>query len=217
MTALLRRTLCAATISCALATLPTDALAADSDDDGIQDADEAAGDSDGDGLDDVDDDDDDDDCVPTREEGDDDADDDGVPDHLDAQYPTDLDEDGFPSDAYAECGGTDCDDTDPSTYPGQFDQIYDGRDRDCSGGSDYDADGDGYDSTFEGGGDDCDDNDPAVHPGAVEDPGVGDVDCDGWSDSEHALLANGGCDCGSAPPSPAVVAALLLLAARRRP
>ncbi|HCH65522.1 MAG TPA: hypothetical protein DFR83_22150, partial [Deltaproteobacteria bacterium] len=73
---------------------------------------------------------------------------------------TDEDGDGFPA-----C--EDCDDTEPSTYPGADDTWYDGIDADCAGNSDYDADTDGYDSDAYGG-DDCNDTDSSVHPGAAD-------------------------------------------------
>ena len=37
----------------------------------------------------------------------------------------------------------DCDDSDPSAYPGAIDACYDNIDSDCMGGSDWDCDGDG--------------------------------------------------------------------------
>jgi len=54
---------------------------------------------------------------------------------------------------------TDCDDTDPLTYPGAAEVWYDGDDQDCDQGSDYDQDGDSYDSDAFGG-DDLNDLDP---------------------------------------------------------
>jgi len=66
----------------------------------------------------------------------------------------DEDQDGFSS-------GADCDDSDPTVFPGATDLAYDGVNQDCSLGSDYDQDSDGLDSV-DYGGEDCDDLDPSV-------------------------------------------------------
>ena len=72
----------------------------------------------------------------------------------------------------------DCDDTDPTAYPGAPEIPYDGVDQDCDGVDLIDNDGDGYDGT-EAGGPDCDDDDAGVHPGVTEVPYDGtDNDCD---------------------------------------
>ena len=96
-----------------------------------------------------------------------DSDGDGVGDACDDC--TDADGDGFgaPTAADAVCDGGDCDDTDPSVYPGAVEVWYDGVDQDCAGDSDYDADGDGSDWILFYG-DDCDDSDPLTYPGAEE-------------------------------------------------
>ena len=69
----------------------------------------------------------------------------------------------------------DCDDTDPSTFPGSIEEVpYDGVDSDCDGADDFDADRDGV-STLDG---DCLDQprveiplDPwLVYPGAPDVP-----------------------------------------------
>ena len=113
----------------------------------------------------------------------------------DVSEPTDADGDGV-----AAADG-DCDDADPSAYPGA-DEICDAKDQDCDGNVDEDAldvatwyrdgDGDTYgDNTAtyaacsqpngyvaESG--DCNDDDDAYHPGATEacdDPN--DYNCDG--------------------------------------
>lgn len=74
----------------------------------------------------------------------------------------------------------DCDDADPSAYPGAEEVWYDGADEDCAGDDDFDADGDGH-AGDQHGGDDCQDGDDAVYAGAEEgwfDLGI-DNDCDG--------------------------------------
>jgi len=113
----------------------------------------------------------------------------------------DADGDGY----FAEPGcGTpvDCDDSDPSVYPGALEVCNDGKDNDCDGLVDCndtdcaqasvcapppvcnDADGDGYFAEPGCGTSvDCDDSDPSVNPGALEvcDDGI-DNDCNGLID-----------------------------------
>ena len=97
--------------------------------------------------------------------------------------------------------GTDCDDTEVTSYPGALDAWYDGIDSDCSGGSDFDQDGDGWaidDLTSA----DCDDTDPNVYPGALDVwyDGI-DSDCSGGSDFDQdgdgydSFIEAGGPDC----------------------
>jgi hypothetical protein len=105
----------------------------------------------------------------------------------------DADLDGFDSDSDPDAGGTvgdDCDDAEPTTYPGATDAWYDGIDADCAGNSDFDADGDGYDSDTEiTTGTDCDDDRAAVNPApsTVESCATTyDDDCDGSLDAQNA-------------------------------
>ncbi len=118
----------------------------------------------------------------------------------------DLDGDGFVA---TRNGGTDCDDTRASVYPGAT-EVCDGVDNNCVNGEadatdmrEYyaDADGDGYGNsvrsagracvappgmTFVGG--DCDDTHPAVHPGQAETRCDGeDENCDGVPDDTFRI------------------------------
>ncbi len=108
----------------------------------------------------------------------------------------DLDGDGFGDEADAgtewcdppsttSASQDDCDDGDPSVYPGATDSWYDGVDSDCGGEDDYDQDADGYPRDVDGG-DDCDDEDAAINPAATEvcDADLTDEDCDGLADDD---------------------------------
>ncbi len=120
----------------------------------------------------------------------------------------DVDGDGHQD---IECGGDDCDDTDPTIHPGADDPCEDGVDQDCDGldpscACDTDADGDGY-LAPECDGTDCNDDDPSIHPGAEEICGDGidqdcngfDVECDCTTDADGdghiALTCPDGDDC----------------------
>ena len=108
----------------------------------------------------------------------------------------DFDCDGFPADGEEEgddCdgdgfdgaarGGDDCDDDDPTVYPGAEEVWYDGVDQNCSGTieNDYDQDGDGEEIESSGG-TDCDDTDPTVGFDLPERIDGVDGDCDGAVD-----------------------------------
>ena len=108
---------------------------------------------------------------------------DGEDPPCECEEPTDADGDGH---LRPECGGDDCDDTDPDIYPGAPEICGDGIDQDCDGADEEcdcpepsDQDGDGH-MRPECGGDDCDDLDDTIYPGAEEicDDGI-DQDCDG--------------------------------------
>ncbi len=130
----------------------------------------------------------------------------------------DADGDGY---LLAICAGGagDCDDTDPTVYPGAAEACGDGVDNNCDGAVDCadgscstdsvcvaclagDVDGDGY-STAGGtcGPVDCDDTDARVHPGATEICDGKDNNCDGnlWSldrdvDGDGVPVCAGDCD-----------------------
>jgi hypothetical protein len=95
----------------------------------------------------------------------------------------------------------DCDDSDPTAYPGAPEVWYDGVDQACDGDADDDdADGDGHDADFMRG-DDCDDTRADVYPGARDAwyDGV-DSDCAGNDDHDQdgdgaRAASGGGTDC----------------------
>ena len=98
-----------------------------------------------------------------------------------------VDEDG---DGFSVADG-DCDDADPTVYPGAEDSAADGSDQDCDGLDGPDADGDGaVDANAMG--DDCDDTDPTLNPHDEDSDGVSSCDGD-CNDDDDATFP------GSAP------------------
>jgi hypothetical protein len=105
----------------------------------------------------------------------------------------DVDADGF--DSYG-CGGSDCDDLDPNSFPGAPEICGDDVDNNCDGVADEDClqcdlDGDGYQSQkSECAGADCDDTNAAINPGMAEDCNNDkDDDCDGTIDGDDSDCA----------------------------
>jgi hypothetical protein len=131
--------------------------------------------------------------------------------------PVDLDADGYRAIA---CGGTDCDDDDPTQYPGATDIVADGIDQDCDGADDNDTncdfDADGTRS-LACGGLDCNDGDPDIRPDAedIADDGI-DQDCDGLDACTDGPSVETGCSCDARGGSPAWAALLLVGLLRRR-
>ena len=122
------------------------------------------------------------------DEGFPDSDGDGIADCVDTGVP-DNDGDGYTSDV-------DCDDTNPTVYPGAP-ELCDGLDNNCDTqvdeGLSTDADGDGHYAVGSclSPADDCDDNDPSVYPGAPELCDAIDNDCNGIVDDGLSSDADG--------------------------
>ena len=114
-------------------------------------------------------------------------------------YCHDCDGDHHPDGA---CGGDDCDDTDPTAYPGADDPC-DGIDQACDGlGDEADSDED----TFIACADDCDDLNPDSYPGAAEICDGQDNDCNGTVPADEADADGDGyriceADCDDANPA----------------
>ena len=156
------------------------------------------------------------DKVPVGE----DCDDDDASVQHEVEWYADVDGDGFgsgellsgcpserPATNTAE-NADDCDDSNPSAYPGAEERYYDGVDQDCAG---LDADGNGSNDDFDQDADgweqdtDCDDTDPELRPdptleeiyydGIENDcdlsTGDGDKDGDGYWSVDYAVKAPG--------------------------
>jgi len=100
---------------------------------------------------------------------------DGADTDCDGLSDYDQDGDGYDSDAW---GGSDCLDTDASTYPGATEVWYNGVDNACDGGDDNDQDGDGVAWPT-----DCSDTDPTLTGSGAEVLDGADNDCDGLTDN----------------------------------
>lgn len=129
---------------------------------------------------------------------------DGIDNNCSGSDILDVDQDGFPGigrEEYEAQDGlawptgmselVDCDDEDPTIYPGAPEIWYDGVDQNCDGLCDFDADQDGFADRRQGQDNDCGipatdclDTNPNIYPGA---PGEvyydgEDTNCDGVND-----------------------------------
>ena len=139
-------------------------------------------------------------------------------DGLCVEIPRDLDEDGFPP---LQCGGNDCNDLNPNTFPGATEDCFDGDDNDCNGVADcFDPACDGVpdcgctpspggESCQNGDDDDCDTFVDCNDPDCIGTPACGcaaaegglcvngfDDDCDGAIDCDDPdCLGDPTCSC----------------------
>jgi hypothetical protein len=122
-------------------------------------------------------------CDGRDNDCDDEVDEDGL-----TTFNLDSDGDGYGDPDVTETGcaapegyvedSTDCDDTDPDTYPGAPEACYLPDDTNCDGSVQFeDADHDYYAAC-----EDCDDSDPDVNPGETDICNYRDDDCDGEID-----------------------------------
>jgi hypothetical protein len=95
--------------------------------------------------------------------------------------------DGFVDRGFGLLGGGDCDDDEPTIWPGAPETSNSTMDRNCDGVFGYDVDGDGW-LVEEG---DCDDGDAEVSPEAVEICDGRDTDCDGAVDPDELADVDG--------------------------
>ncbi len=127
----------------------------------------------------------------------------------DCQYaPVDADDDGYLASSVsgtACTGGTDCDDSDDTTFPGSIAVDCSTSDHDCNGEGDRDNDGDGQDRESCSG-TDCDDSDPSTFLGSMAiDCSTDDHDCNGEEDQDndgdgrHSISCDG-FDCDDTNP-----------------
>ena len=122
---------------------------------------------------------------------------DGLIDYADTDDCTcpDYDEDGYTWDF---CGGTDCNDSNPSVHPGA-NEVCNGQDDNCNGSvppDETDHDNDGW-RICAG---DCDDTRPTVYPDAPEICDGLDNDCDGQADDSLDNDNDGFSICSSPVP-----------------